>query len=135
MGVGGLMALERDPSTTKNAVLLLQGAGRGSISEHGAQMAIELLESNGFQIWEIKPDEPEEPKPVEKVPTYASKESLQIHYREVRELQDSLDRKMRDLFKEFTEALYDLDPVLEAIRRAMETPHTVDPSDVPERDN
>lgn len=85
------MALERDPSTTKNAFLLLKGAGRGVISEHGAQMAIELLENNGFQIWEIKPDPPVEPTPAPPpIPRFGSYESILLHEQDFR-------NKLRDL--------------------------------------
>lgn len=115
------MAIERNPSTTKNAVLLLKGAGRGVISEHGAQMAIDLLENNGFQIWEMAPDPPVEPAPAPKpVPEFASKESLREHYRELRELEDKVVETRRSFMQEFDEALWNLNPVLEAIRMAME---------------
>lgn len=115
------MALERDPSTTKNAFLLLKGAGRGVISEHGAQMAIELLENNGFQIWEIKPDPPVEPTPAPPpIPRFGSYESILLHEQDFRNKLRDLEETGRELVKEFDEARYDMQPVLQAIALAME---------------
>jgi len=115
------MALDRDLSTTKNAILLLQGAGRGSISEHGAQMAVELLESNGFQIWEIKPDEPEEPTPPPKPPPRrGSLESINEKYYQLRDLEYKCDELRKDFRDEFREALHDFQPVFQAIRMAID---------------
>jgi hypothetical protein len=119
------MALERDPQTRTKAALLLAGAGRGAISEHGAQMAVQILEDNGFQIWEIKPDEPEEPSPPAPPPLkFGSKESLAQHIRELRQLQHDVEIKTSDFMREFNQALWDLDPVFEAIRIAMEAKET-----------
>jgi hypothetical protein len=127
MGVGGLMALERDPSTTKNAVLLLQGAGRGSISEHGAQMAIELLESNGFQIWEIKPDEPAAPEePPKPTPRRGSLESLHEKMHEIRDLDYKQEELRRDFYSEFQEAVTDFRPVFQAIRMALDPTNEIE---------
>lgn len=116
------MALERDPSTTKNAVLLLKGAGRGSISEHGAQMAVELLENNGFQIWEIKPDEPAEPEePPKPAPRYGSLESINEKYYQLREFDYKEDELRRELMAEIQSTLSDFRPVFQAINMAMES--------------
>jgi len=115
------MGLERNPNTEKKAVLLLQGAGRGFISEHGAQMAVTLLEGNGFQIWEIVPDEPGEPDPTpEPAPRHGSLDSINQKYYQLRELEYKCDELRRDLRNEFQDALSDFRPVFQAIRMAID---------------
>ena len=115
------MALERDPSTSKNAVLLLKGAGRGVISEHGATMAIELLENNGFQIWEIKPDSPVEPEPpAPPEPKYGSMKSIYKKMDLIRDCERDLYTMRCSLASELEETLNDFRPIFQAIQMALE---------------
>lgn len=115
------MALERNPSTTKNAVLLLKGAGRGVISEHGAQMAIDLLENNGFQIWEMAPDPPVEPAPAPAPePKYGSMKSIYKKMDLIRKCEQDVDTMRRSLASELEETMTDFGPVFRAIQMALE---------------
>lgn len=124
------MALERNPNTCKNAVRLLQGAGRGVISDHGAQMAVNLLENNGFQIWEIMPDPPVEPTPApEPEPEYGTIDSLKIKEGRVRKLRDELQDTELRFVQEMNEAMHKFYPVFEAIRMAMEATSKEVPQD------
>lgn len=124
------MALESNLDTPNKAVRLLQGAGRGVISEHGAQMAIQLLIDNGFQIFEIVPDPPAEPTPApEPEPEYGTIDSLKIKERHIRELHCELDQTMYKFVQEMNEAMYKFHPVFEAIRMAMEATSKEVPQD------
>jgi len=115
------MALERDPQTRTKAALLLAGAGRGAISEHGAQMAVKILEDNGFQIWEIVPDEPPEPTPPPKpVPRRGSLDSINNKYYQLRDLEYKCDELRKEFRDEFQEALSDFRPVFQAITLALD---------------
>lgn len=115
------MALESNLDTPKKAVRLLQGAGRGVISEHGAQMAIQLLIDNGFQILEIVPDPPVEPTPPPKPePEYGTIDSLKLKERHVRELRSKLEETEHEFIREMGEVMYNMHPIFAAIRMAME---------------
>lgn len=115
------MALERDPSTKNSAVLLLKGAGRGVISEHGARMAVELLENNGFMIMEVRPDPPVEPTPApDPEPKYGSMKSIYKKMDLIRDCERDLDTMRRSLHSEIEETMRDFSPVFRAIQMALE---------------
>jgi len=115
------MALERDPQTRIKAALLRKGAGRGSISEHGATMAVELLEANGFQIWEVTPDKPAEPTyPPNPELRYGSLDSLNVKYDQLRDLEYKCDQLRKEWRDEVQDAIREVRPVFQAIRMAID---------------
>ena len=131
------MALERDPQTRTNAARLLMDVGRGSISQHGAQMAVQILEDNGFQIWEVKPDEPAEPTPPPKpVPKRGSLDSLNEKYYQLRDLEWKCDELRKEFRDEFQNALSDFRPVFQAIALALDAAQgEVELPDPPEKED